>query len=57
MVESNNTEERLARVERMLEAVQQESAAVRKITAELVAELVEVVVRVGPSLARPCKNR
>lgn len=48
MVESNNDEERVARIERILEQLQRESAALKKIAA---AEVFDVVVETAPSLA------
>ena len=47
MVESNNGEERLARIEQLLESLQRESAAIKKVA----ADVLEVVVRAAPALA------
>ena len=49
MVETNNAEERLVRIERMVEALQHESAAIKRVA----AEVLEVVVRASPSLSDP----
>lgn len=46
MVESNHTEERLARIEHMLETLQRESAATKMITAKLVL----AVAVLGPKI-------
>ena len=46
MVESNHDEERLARVEQMIEALQRESAALKVVTAELVIAV--AVLTPGP---------
>jgi len=42
MVESNNLEERLARIEHMVEVLQRESAAAKVITAKLLLDVVVV---------------
>jgi hypothetical protein len=42
MVESNNEAERLARIEEMIEALQRESATIKRVTAKL-ADVVQVV--------------
>ena len=47
MVESNHTEERLARIEQMLEVLQRESAAAKAITAKLVI----AIAVLGPKIA------
>ena len=47
MVESNNGEERLARIEAMVEALQRESAALKSVA----AKLIDVVVQAAPTLA------
>ena len=41
MVESNHGEERLARIEQMLETLQRESAATKVMTAKIIAVVVE----------------
>ena len=45
MVESNNVEERLARIEQILETLQRESATMKRMAAALVA------VELAPSLS------
>jgi hypothetical protein len=42
MVESNNEAERLTRIEEMIEALQRESATIKRVTAKL-ADVVQVV--------------
>ena len=54
MVESNRTEERLARIEQMLEVLQREQATARVLTAKLV---VAVAVRVPKVAATPRKRK
>jgi hypothetical protein len=47
MVESNHDEERLARIEHMLESLQRESAAFKLVASELIA----VAVQAAPDMA------
>lgn len=47
MVESNNVEERLARIEQIVETLQRESATMKRMAAALVA----VAVELAPSLS------
>ena len=47
MVESNNAEERLARIEHMVEKLQRESAAMKAIA----SKLIDVVAQAAPTLA------
>ena len=54
MVESNRTEERLARIEQMIEVLQREQATARVLTAKLV---VAVAVRVPKVAATPRKRK
>jgi hypothetical protein len=49
MVESNHNEERLARVERMIEALQRQSAVLKVVTAKLVV----AVAVLTPSPSKP----
>jgi hypothetical protein len=53
MVESNHAEERIARVERMIESLQRESVALKVITAKLVVA-VDVLASVP---AKPLRKR
>jgi alkylhydroperoxidase/carboxymuconolactone decarboxylase family protein YurZ len=48
MVETNNAEERLARIEQMLEALQRDSATLRQVAAKLTD-----VVQTAPILFTP----
>jgi len=50
VVESNHDEERIARIERMVEALQRESAALKIVTARLVSAVeVQVIPRIQPA--------
>lgn len=53
MVESNCDEERLARIEQMLEAVQREQAAAKVITAKLVLAVAVLAPKVPPLRREP----
>jgi hypothetical protein len=53
MVESNHAEERIARVEHMVERLQRESAALKGITAKLVV----AVAVLTPKPAKPLRKR
>jgi len=53
MVESNHDEERLARVEQMIEALQRDSAALKVVTGKLVV----AVAAVTPATVPPRRKR
>ena len=58
MVERNNDEERLVRIEHILEALQRESAEFRAIAAKLASVLVETAPSlVAPPAALRCGDR
>jgi hypothetical protein len=52
VVESNNEEERLSRIEQMIESLQRASSAQKRATRKIAATVAEIKVRLAPAEPR-----